>query len=143
MSFDDVLRHVSGPNALAQPAKPSGGVGAGLALLAGVVALAVTYKKPLMGLDDEPRVDELDDDAITTTGEVVIIEAAAPPRETPEAWAAKWGAAYAVPGNPPSFVRDEQTWERAKTAVRPYWSQYASPWAAVVSTYRHMGGRTA
>lgn len=43
--------------------------------------------------------------------------------------------------NPPSWVHDEPTWERAKAEVRPYWHNYSDPWAVVAHVYRNMGGR--
>lgn len=43
-------------------------------------------------------------------------------------------------GNPPAWVEDEATWERAKKAVEPKWSEYDEPYAVVAHTYRSMGG---
>jgi len=43
--------------------------------------------------------------------------------------------------NPPSWVMDEDIWERAKKAVEPYWNRYRDPYAVVVYVYKQMGGR--
>lgn len=56
-----------------------------------------------------------------------------------------WTTATRAPvrsDNPPSWVRDEATWERAKRQVRPYWHSYSDPWAVVTHVYEQMGGRT-
>lgn len=42
--------------------------------------------------------------------------------------------------NPPQWVADETTWERAKAHVRPYWNAYSEPWAVVATVYESMGG---
>ncbi len=42
--------------------------------------------------------------------------------------------------NPPSWVADERTWDRAKANVRPYWHTYRDPWAVVAHVYEQMGG---
>jgi len=39
------------------------------------------------------------------------------------------------------WVVDGATWERAKAAVKPYWSQYEEPWAVVTHVYEQLGGR--
>jgi len=51
-----------------------------------------------------------------------------------------WGKAKLAPGNPPSWVGSEATWERAKKAVQSKWSDYDEPWAVVASVYQNMGG---
>ena len=61
--------------------------------------------------------------------------------EPERAWVALGGRARHRPDNPPSWVRDEDTWERAKEAVAPHWDSYRAPWAVVVDVYRAMGGR--
>jgi hypothetical protein len=43
-------------------------------------------------------------------------------------------------GNPPSWVSDEGTWNRAKKAVEPKWDEYDEPYAVVAHVYREMGG---
>jgi len=50
------------------------------------------------------------------------------------------GKAKVMPGNPPAWVHDEGTWERAKAAVRKYWDEYDEPWAVVSAVYSNMGG---
>ena len=52
------------------------------------------------------------------------------------------GSDYPRPDNPPAWVVDEPTWNRAKQQVRPYWAAYAEPWAVVATVYRQMGGAT-
>lgn len=42
--------------------------------------------------------------------------------------------------NPPSWVADEETWDRAKQQVAPYWEEYDDPWAVVTTVYEQMGG---
>lgn len=42
--------------------------------------------------------------------------------------------------NPHSWVRDEETWDRAKEQVQPYWDEYDDPWAVVTTVYKQMGG---
>jgi hypothetical protein len=42
--------------------------------------------------------------------------------------------------NPPSWVDDEATWEKAKEAVGKDWDKYDDPYAVVVSVYKNMGG---
>jgi hypothetical protein len=44
------------------------------------------------------------------------------------------------PDNPPAWVADEATWEKAKAAVEPYWGNYAEPYAVVTHVYENMGG---
>jgi len=44
--------------------------------------------------------------------------------------------------NPPSFIDDEDTWERAKEAVMPHWDEYDEPYAVVMHVYKLMGGGT-
>jgi hypothetical protein len=51
-----------------------------------------------------------------------------------------WGTAYPRPDNPPKWVDDKATWQRAKAQVQPYWSAYDQPWAVVATVYREMGG---
>ena len=60
-----------------------------------------------------------------------------------KAWIKEAGTAEEVEGNPPAWVGDEATWERAKEAVRPKWGDYAEPWAVVAHVYRQMGGTVA
>lgn len=45
-------------------------------------------------------------------------------------------------GNPPAWVDDEATWDRAKAAVEKYWDEYDEPYAVVASVYENMGGGT-
>jgi hypothetical protein len=52
------------------------------------------------------------------------------------------GSAFPRPDNPPEWVADEATWNRAKSQVRPYWAAYREPWAAVAKVYQQMGGAT-
>jgi len=42
--------------------------------------------------------------------------------------------------NPPSWIGDEATWEKAKEAVKPRWDSYSEPYAVVTSVYENMGG---
>lgn len=42
--------------------------------------------------------------------------------------------------NPPAWVDDEGTWERAKEAVEKYWDRYSEPYAVVTYVYEQMGG---
>jgi len=50
------------------------------------------------------------------------------------------GNDVAAPGNPPSMIHDEATWERAKDAVRKNWDKYSEPYAVVMHVYENMGG---
>lgn len=50
------------------------------------------------------------------------------------------GKKIAAPGNPPSWVLDEDTWDRAKEAIRKRWADYDEPYAVVASIYQNMGG---
>lgn len=45
-------------------------------------------------------------------------------------------------GNPPSWIADEATWEKAKKAVEPRWAEYDEPYAVVAHVYESMGGKT-
>ena len=45
-----------------------------------------------------------------------------------------------VPGNPPSWVDDEASWERAKEIVKKKWGDYDEPWAVVAHVYNNMTG---
>ena len=42
--------------------------------------------------------------------------------------------------NPPSWIADEDIWEKAKAAVKPKWDDYDEPYAVVSAVYRRMGG---
>jgi hypothetical protein len=42
--------------------------------------------------------------------------------------------------NPPQWVLDEETWEKASDAVEPYWDEYDEPYAVVTHVYKAMGG---
>ena len=55
--------------------------------------------------------------------------------------ASAWGHTYPHPDNPPTWVRDEDVWERAKERVHPHWHEYRQPWAVVAHVYEQMGGR--
>lgn len=44
------------------------------------------------------------------------------------------------PDNPPAWVANEATWERAKKAVEPRWGNYSEPYAVVAHVYENMGG---
>lgn len=46
-------------------------------------------------------------------------------------------------GNPPQWVEDEDTWEKAKEAVDPEGedADYDEPWAVVAHVYQRMGGK--
>lgn len=48
----------------------------------------------------------------------------------------------ARPDNPPAWVADEDTWERAKDAVKKSWDEYDEPYAVVAHVYENMGGET-
>ncbi len=50
------------------------------------------------------------------------------------------GKARVMPGNPPAWVKDEGTWEKAKAAVQKYWDNYDEPWAVVSHVFQQMGG---
>ncbi len=46
-------------------------------------------------------------------------------------------------GNPPAWVANEATWDRAKRAVDPRGKgaqKYTTPWAVVTHVYKKMGG---
>lgn len=44
--------------------------------------------------------------------------------------------------NPPEWVADEATWERAKKAVEAgKWEEYDEPYAVVAHVYQNMGGK--
>lgn len=43
--------------------------------------------------------------------------------------------------NPATWIADEDIWEKAKDAVKPYWDRYDEPYAVVTHTYKAMGGR--
>lgn len=43
-------------------------------------------------------------------------------------------------GNPPEWVADEATWEKAVAAVKPKWDDYEEPYAVVAHVYKKMGG---
>jgi hypothetical protein len=45
-----------------------------------------------------------------------------------------------VDGNPPEWVADEGTWEKAKQAVKGKWDDYDEPYAVVTYVYKQMGG---
>ena len=47
-----------------------------------------------------------------------------------------------IEGNPPAWVADEATWDRAKKAVDPEGkgAKYTEPWAVVALVYSKMGG---
>jgi hypothetical protein len=60
--------------------------------------------------------------------------------EPMRSYAAAGGKATTRPDNPPAWVADEGTWERAKEAVRKYWDRYDEPWAVVSHVYSQMGG---
>jgi len=53
-------------------------------------------------------------------------------------------ASFDPANNPPEWVADEDTWERAKEAVDPEGkgAAYDNPWAVVAHTYKAMGGST-
>lgn len=42
--------------------------------------------------------------------------------------------------NPPASITDEETWNKAKKAVEPYWDNYDEPYAVVMHVYEAMGG---
>jgi len=42
--------------------------------------------------------------------------------------------------NPPAWVADEDTWEKAKAAVEPKWDEYDEPFAVTAAVYKKMGG---
>lgn len=56
------------------------------------------------------------------------------------AWAELGEGEWSREDDPPRFVTDRATWERAKAAARPQWSDYVQPWAVVVATYDELGG---
>jgi hypothetical protein len=43
--------------------------------------------------------------------------------------------------NPAAWIADEDTWERAKQAVKPSWDKYDEPYSVVVHVYKAMGGK--
>jgi len=51
------------------------------------------------------------------------------------------GGRVDLPGHSPVWVEDLDKWEQAKHAVKPYWGNYAEPWAVVTHVYENMGGR--
>jgi hypothetical protein len=44
-------------------------------------------------------------------------------------------------GNPPEWVADEATWDKAKAAVEKKWDDYDEPWAVVATVYESMHGK--
>lgn len=58
-----------------------------------------------------------------------------------KAWIDADPVKFPRPDNPPAWVHDEATWERAKKAVEKRWGQYSEPWAVVTHVYYNMGGR--
>ncbi|HZL96180.1 MAG TPA: hypothetical protein VFB99_21165 [Vicinamibacterales bacterium] len=42
-------------------------------------------------------------------------------------WITKAGTEPEQPDNPPEWARDKAKWERAKAAVKKYWSKYSEP----------------
>ena len=42
--------------------------------------------------------------------------------------------------NPPEWVEDEDTWEKAKKAVKKHWDDYDLPYAVVTHVYKSMHG---
>lgn len=50
-----------------------------------------------------------------------------------------------IDGNPPAWVEDESTWEKAKEAVDPEGegAKYDEPYAVVAHVYKRMGGAIA
>lgn len=56
---------------------------------------------------------------------------------------AQWATATKAPerpDNPPSWVTDEDAWEKAKAAVKKNWGDYDEPWAVVSHVYQNMTG---
>lgn len=45
------------------------------------------------------------------------------------------------PHNPPSAIKSEKTWNRAKKAVKPYFKGYDEPWAVTMHVYQQMHGK--
>lgn len=45
------------------------------------------------------------------------------------------------PHNPPSWVKNETIWDKAKKAVKPYRKNYEEPWSVISHVYFQMGGK--
>jgi len=79
--------------------------------------------------DDADYVDEALSEIEETGGDEQILKLVAEYDPTEE-------------GNPPSWVEDEDVWERAKEAVDPdgEGADYGDVWAVVATVYKKMGG---
>jgi len=56
------------------------------------------------------------------------------------AWSQAGGTDRNRQDDPPSWVADGPTWDRAKAAVAVHWEHYQNPWSVVAATYLAMGG---
>jgi hypothetical protein len=56
-------------------------------------------------------------------------------------YVARMGKNWDSPLNPPPWVADKKTWERAKKAVKPYWKKQEEPFGTTAFIYRQMGGK--
>lgn len=161
MSFDAVFRHLRGQGAAAAaaPAAPartstkSDDVAAaiGVAALVGLIG-ALVYSRQRRE-DQIERLEEEAADELEELEQKARVEAVVPvsalagysperdERHRHYAEASTWGRAFPLRHNPPAWVHDEPTWERAKAAVLPRWNDYAEPWAVVAHVYHAMGGR--
>lgn len=59
-------------------------------------------------------------------------------------WVLKDPKGFPRADNPPAWVDDETSWEKAKAIVQKKWDEYEQPWAVVASIYSNMtsNGRT-
>lgn len=59
-------------------------------------------------------------------------------------WVLKDPKGFPRDDNPPAWVDDETSWEKAKAIVQKKWDEYEQPWAVVASIYSNMtsNGRT-
>jgi uncharacterized protein len=91
----------------------------------------VNKARKKFGIGEENKGDEMGDQPQAPGGE--------PSGDIVERWT-KASKDVNRPDNPPSFVGDEDVWERAKEAVKPDWDKYDEPYAVVMSVYKNMGG---
>ena len=127
----------SGAEAAAKPVIPSW-----FAFLLGAGALYLLAKARA----DSAAAYELEVEGVGTAnpddnpGEVSLEALYAELRVREDEQMKSWGTKYPRADNPPQWVDDKPTWERAKAQVQPYWSAYDQPWAVVATVYREMGG---
>jgi hypothetical protein len=102
-------------------------------------------QKPDEATHDEPDEDDLDDDEEDENESDDEIAArvgaqVAAGKTDPDLMDHLDGYDPETDGNPPAWVNDEATWERAKNAVEKSWDDYDQPYAVVAHVYKAMGG---